>query len=290
MAWGAGWEMSIEIRLRCGGAGAAAQFDSGALLFLELNWAVSAFGFVAILTYHHIGECPPEQEAHRGLFVSADLFRRQLKWLRDHSYRSLSLDDLASHLREGRALPRRWVTITFDDGWRDNFTQAWPLLKEFGYDATVFLITDKVARIAPRGAWDDYLTLDDLKTMHAEGAHFGSHSHTHPRLTKLESDDVAVELLESRRRLQEDLNLPADWFCYPYGNFSPRIAGLAKDAGYVGALSTIRDNKPQADQLYWLPRVMVMNDTKPGRLGYMLSPWYHYVHTWKNRRRWKSIR
>ena len=267
-----------------------AQFDLGAYYILNSAWWWGLFVFVAILTYHHIADCPAGQEGHRGLFVSPGLFRRQLAWLRERDYVSLSLDELGGYLREGGALPKRWVAITFDDGWRDNFTHGWPLLKEFGFGATIFLITDRVARREPVGAWDDYLTAGDVAVLQAEGAWFGSHTHTHPRLTKLDSDGVAAELLESRRRLVDDLKVPADWLCYPYGNFSPRIAGLARDAGYVGALSTIRDNRPQADQLYWLPRVMVMNDTEPKRLGYMLSPWYHYVHAWKNRRRWKSIR
>jgi peptidoglycan/xylan/chitin deacetylase (PgdA/CDA1 family) len=120
--------------------------------------------------------------------------------------------------------------------------------------------------------------------------HFGSHTHTHPRLTKLDNASALAELETSRDILQHELGIAPDWFCYPYGNFSPRIASLAKQAGYHGAVSTIRDNRVRADQLYWLPRVMIMNDTTPKRLKYMLSTPYHLVHAWKNRRRWKSIK
>lgn len=245
---------------------------------------------VAILTYHHIADCPADQADHRGLFVSPALFDRQLAWLAGRGYVSVTLDQIAASLKGQAPLPRRWVCITFDDGFRDNYTAALPLLQKHGFSATIFLVTDRVGRSEPTGAWNDYLTLDDLRQMTAAGIQFGSHTHTHPRLTKLPSDAVAEELLESRRRMEEDFQLPPSWFCYPYGNFSPRIAGLVKDAGFVGALSTIRDNRPAPDMLYWLPRVMVMNDTEPKRLSYMLSPWYHYVHAWKNRKRWKSIR
>lgn len=260
---------------------------------------------VAILTYHHIGEVPPEQADHRGLHVPPERFRQQLAWLKERGYISVSLDDVASAINGGPALPKRWVVLTFDDGWRDNYTNGFPVLQEMEFGAYIFVITDRVARKEPVGRWDDYLTLAEIHEMRDAGIAFGSHTHTHPRLTKLESGSLEIgdedmgsleentvlyELMESRRRMEEDLDLDAKWFCYPYGNFSPRIAALVKEAGYAGALSTIRDNRPKAGQLYWLPRVMVMNDTKPERLGYMLSRWYHWVHSWKNRKRWKSIR
>ncbi len=251
---------------------------------------------MAILTYHHIGECPPGQENHRGLFVSTELFRAHLAWLKDRGYVSVSLDAIADAISSKAPLPRRWVAITFDDGWRDNFTEAFPALREAGFSATIFLITNQVARARPSNQWDDYLTLADIKVMSAAGIEFGSHTHTHPRLTKLESGSndteagtVMFELAESRRRMKEELGLMGDWFCYPYGNFAPRIAQLVRKAGYCGALSTIRDNRPASGQLFWMPRVMIMNDTDPKRLGYMLSPWYHWVHALKNKKRWKSL-
>lgn len=245
---------------------------------------------MAILTYHHIGKCPPGQEDHRGLFVSRELFREQLGWLRRQGYEAIGMGRIHEHITQGRALPRRWVAITFDDGFRNNLTAGLPVLQEFGFMATIFLVTDRVGRAEPTGAWNDYLTTADLAEMAQHGVEFGSHTHTHPRLTKLNDEQALAELTESRRRMTEDFALPGDWFCYPYGNFSPRIAGLVKQAGYQLALSTIRDNRIQPAQQFWLPRVMVMNDTDARRLSYMLSHWYHWLHAWKNRKRWKSIR
>lgn len=245
---------------------------------------------MAILTYHHIGEVPPERADHRGLFVTEPAFRAQLAWLQQRGYQSVKLDDIASHIAGEHRLPRRWIAITFDDGFRNNLTAGFPALQEYGFSATIFLITDRIVDREPAGRWDDYLTRDDIAALSAGGIQFGSHTHTHPRLTKLDNDAVLKELETSRDVMRGELGLAADWFCYPYGNFSPRIADLVQKAGYCGALSTIRDNRPRAGQLFWLPRVMVMNDTTPERLGYMLSTTYHLVHSWKNRRRWKSIR
>lgn len=244
---------------------------------------------MAILTYHHIADCPFGQEDHRGLYVPPSLFRQQLAWLKSAGYQSVNLDTIVAGLRGDKPLPTRWVCITFDDGFRNNYLEALPALQEHGYSATVFLITDRVNRRPQTGAWDDYLSHDEVQHMRNAGIQFGSHTHTHPRLTKLSSEDALVELETSRDILQNDFGIQPEWFCYPYGNFSPRIADLVKKAGYNAALSTIRDNRIKPDQLYWLPRVMVMNDTTPQRLRYMLSTTYHLVHAWKNRRRWKSI-
>lgn len=245
---------------------------------------------MAILTYHHIGEYPSGLEGHRGLFVSEQNFRDQLQWLKDNHYTAVTLGDVVTYLQGVKPLPRRWVCITFDDGFRNNFTGAFQALREHGFTATIFLITDRVARIAPAGKWDDYLIRDDILEMKSGGIQFGSHTHTHCKLAKLNDDDAMEELKTSRHILQKDFDIDPEWFCYPYGNFSPRAAELVKQAGYRAALSTIRDNRIKPEQLYWLPRVMIMNDTTPRRLSYMLSTTYHLVHAWKNRRRWKSIR
>lgn len=244
---------------------------------------------MAILTYHHIGVCPPEQRDHPGLWVTPDLFKAQLLWLRGAGYEGVSLD----HVREGllgeRPLPRRWVSLTFDDGWRDNYLAALPVLEETRFSATVFMVTDKIRAVAPSGAWDEYLSEDEITEMMTRGVAIGSHTMTHRRLTKLTCEEARREMEGSRERLRTILGAPPAWLCYPYGNFAPRTAKIAREVGYAGALSTIRDNRPGSHQLFWLPRVMVMGDTTPGRLKYMLSGVYHCVHAWKNRRRWKSL-
>lgn len=245
---------------------------------------------MAILTYHHIGLCPEEQRDHPGLWVREEAFREQLRWLKEHGWKSVSLDQVRDALLDRAPLPRRWVVITFDDGWRDNYTRALPHLVEFGFSAHLFMITGRVREGGARGAWDEYLSADEIREMIAHGVSVGSHTHTHPRLAKLSAEQVRHELTASREALTRLTGEVPRWLCYPYGSFSPAVAEAAREAGYAGALSTIRDNRPRPDQLYWLPRVMVMGDTTPQRLRYMLSGFYHLLHAWKNRRRWSSIR
>lgn len=245
---------------------------------------------MAILTYHHIGDCPPEQADHPGLWVSEEAFGRQLSWLARNGWRGVSLDEVEAAIHGRGKLPRKWVAVTFDDGWRDNYTRALPLLAAHQFPATIFMVSSKVRTGPPSGAWDEYLSASEIQEMAARGIVFGSHTRSHPRLTKLSDEQVREELDGSREELAPILGAAPRWLCYPYGSFSPRIARLAREAGYRGALSTIRDNRVRLDQLYWMPRVMVMGDTTPARLRYMLSGLYHIVHSLKNRKRWRSIR
>jgi len=245
---------------------------------------------MAILTYHHIGDCPPGQEASRSLWVSADLFRKHMQWLADRRWQCITLDDIYEGIARRRPLPRRWAAITFDDGFRDNYLNAYPILREYGFPATVFMVTGKLRSGAANGTWDDYLSADEILEMRPNNISVGSHTRTHCRLTSKNNDEARAELETSRTDLASITGEAPRWLSYPYGNFSPRISGIAREAGYAGAVSTIRDNHVTLSQLFWMPRVMIMCDTRPEQLGYKLSWLYHITHVLKNRQRWVSLR
>ncbi|MCX7717535.1 MAG: polysaccharide deacetylase family protein [Candidatus Sumerlaeaceae bacterium] len=243
---------------------------------------------MAILTYHHIGKPPDDAHSHRGLWVAPEAFAGHLRWLSANGYAAVGLDAVAEALSGLRPLPRRWVCITFDDGWRDNFTRALPALQAHGYTATVFVVTGWIRTGPPADDDTDTLSADELRAMASVGITIGSHTATHPRLTSLDDEAIRAELTASRSALADILGSPPRWLCYPYGNCSERVERIARESGYSGAVSTIRDNRVRPDQLFRLPRVMVMNDTTPARLGYMLSWLYHAEHMIKNRRRWRG--
>lgn len=245
---------------------------------------------MAILTYHHIGRCPFDQREHHGLWVSEDLFREQVRWLHRHGWHSVTLNQVGEALHRRLRLPRKWVALTFDDGWRDNYTKALPILSEFGFTATVFMVSSRIRHSTAAGCWNDYLSISELQELVSKGIHIGSHTHTHPRLTPLQPDQIRRELSQSRQEIAAASGVTPTWFCYPFGNVSPAVAELVREAGYEGAVSTIRSNRVTRHQLYWAPRVMVMDDTSPARLRYMLSSLYNLVHAPKNYARWKSLK
>jgi len=216
------------------------------------------------------------------------MFDAQLQWLASRGYKSVGLDAVRDCLTGGAPLPPRWVSITFDDGWRDNYTQAFPLLARYGFCATMFVVTGWIRTGPPGNSPDETMSAEELVELAAAGMTIGSHTATHPRLTSLDDAAIGQEMCQSRDALAAILGAPPRWLCYPYGNWSERVERQAQAAGYAGACSTMRDNRPRVQQLFHLPRVMVMNDTTPARLGYMLSWFYHAEHALKNRRRWRE--
>ncbi len=244
---------------------------------------------MAILTYHHVGACPPEQADHHGLWVDGQLFGQQMRRLHDGGWQCVTLRDVLAGFTGRWKLPRRWFVLTFDDGWRDNYTAALPVLRQLGFRATVFVVTSWIRGGPATGRWDETMSVDELVALKREGWEIGSHTHTHPRLPRLDDDAVRTELRGSRDILADLLGSPPDWFCYPYGAFSRRVARQVREAGYQAATSTIRDNRVRAHQRFWLPRAMVMDTTTPLRLRYMMSGLYHMVHALKNRSRWEGL-
>ena len=242
----------------------------------------------AILTYHHIA--PPPDGEPRNLCVAPQSFTGQMAYLSELGYHAVTLDDVREELLGRRSLPRRSVAITFDDGGADNYCNALPLLCRHGFRATVFLVAGKIGMDRDQPGWPEaarrYLSEDEIAEMGRCGIVFGSHTLTHVRLQKVEPEQCDYELTESRKRIEEITGGRVGWLSYPFGNFSRRVIKSAKQAGYAGAVSTIRDNRPARRQLYYLPRVMVMSDTTLRRFAYYLSPWYHWLHWLKNRRRW----
>ncbi len=242
-----------------------------------------------ILTYHHVAESP-DNHPHRGLFVSPASFAWQMDFLRRSGFTITTLDHIRTGLLGKTALPRRTVAITFDDGYEDNFTYAYPILKRYGFPATVFMVSGEVRSEADSAqnpnSCTRHLSLNQLRLMAASGITIGSHSVTHRRLASIPINEAQKEIAGSKEELETLLNCRVQWFSYPCGNFNKEVVEAVRDAGYIGAVSAIRDNRICASQLFYLPRIMVMSDVTPFHFRYYFSPLYHFIHQRKNKRRW----
>ncbi len=237
-----------------------------------------------ILMYHHVGDPPENCPLKPALFVRASEFEQQLQWLKAHRYTSILLEDLRQSFLKRKSLPRRCVVITFDDGYANNFELAYPLLRQYGFVANFFITTGYIGGTDAHGF--RYMSAEQLRELQSAGMIIGSHTVTHPWLGRLPLEQAREELRESKKTLESILGAPVPWLCYPSGSFNDEVIGTARELGYVGACSVIRDNRPQARQLFFLPRVMVMRDIAPQRFAYLFHWSYHYLHMWKNRKRW----
>lgn len=166
----------------------------------------------------------------------------------------------------------------------NNFEFALPIIKRYNFTACFFITTGWIGTGNPHG--EACVGKSELRQLAAAGMTIGSHTVSHPWLARIPIADARRELQESKQTLEDIIGQPVDWLSYPSGSFNPAVQDLARELGYKGACSVIRDNRQTASQLYHLPRVMIMNDTSLRRFRYYLSPLYHYLHFRKNRKRW----
>lgn len=237
-----------------------------------------------ILTYHHIAP-PPDTGENPGLFVSPESFERQLEYLKHSRTLVISLDSLKNTLLiEPKTHAEGQAVFTFDDGYLDNYDAALPLLIRYGFKAAFFITTGWIGGESPEG--HPMMNEKQIRELSDAGMTVGAHTVTHPWLAKIPEEEARRELADSKARLEDIIGREVNWLCYPSGSFNPQIEELARELGYVGACSVIRDNRMHAGQLYHLPRVMVMHDTSLLRFRYYFTRLYHLLHVRKNRKRW----
>ena len=188
---------------------------------------------VRILSYHRVND-----QVKNYITVSVDEFKNQMRFLAKQRYRMISLCDFV----EGRAGPRS-VVITFDDGYGDNYEQAFPILRGFGFTATIFCIAKAIGH-------EGYLTKENILEMHAAGFEFGSHTLSHPHLPQISSVDKWQEIDGSKRLLEETLGFPVDFFCYPYGEWEPESVDLVAKAGFRGACTNLPGANEKMDPFF----------------------------------------
>jgi len=226
---------------------------------------------VPILLYHKIGR-PPRGAKVAGQHLSPGLFRRQLCYLRDHNYTSISLLDV---VRPGTLLPPKAVAITFDDGHLSVYQHAFPALAEYGFRATVFLVAGALGdsdfeQEAGRDVEGPLLGLPELREMQSAGIQFGSHTLTHPHLTALPPDQARREITQSRARIEQVLGFPCVTFSYPYGDWDERVRELVEEAGYEAACTTVRAAARRGGDPLALPRINIRRYNVIPRFAYKL--------------------
>jgi peptidoglycan/xylan/chitin deacetylase (PgdA/CDA1 family) len=222
---------------------------------------------VPILMYHYISAPPADADIYRrDLSVTPVLFESHLKYLMDAGYHAITLDDLLYALAQGRELPAKPVILTFDDGYEDNYTNAFPLLQKYNMVGHFFIISDFVNQERT-----GYLTWPQIEEMAAAGQRFGSHSRDHPSL-KGQSDDYLVwQALGGEEALKEHLGQRPRWISYPAGQYDDRTIAVYRSAGYWGGLTTQQGAAHTLDGIFELKRVRVRGSHTAADLGRLLE-------------------
>jgi peptidoglycan/xylan/chitin deacetylase (PgdA/CDA1 family) len=149
----------------------------------------------------------------------------QLAWLA-REREVVSLSTMVHALQAGKPLPESWVSITFDDGYLDNYQYAYPILRGLNLPATIFVVTGKVGRDP------EFLTLEQIAEMRAHNIEFGAHTVDHVPLTSVPAEAAREQVLRSKEQLEQILGEPVQHFCYPHGHFNATIESFVREAGF----------------------------------------------------------
>ncbi|MBN1319770.1 MAG: polysaccharide deacetylase family protein [Thermoleophilia bacterium] len=222
--------LSAAAGVESAGDGGYSKVESAALAVPLPEDAIDVH--VPVLMYHYVDEEPPPAGPYAdGLTVRTPDFIRELEYLVVNGHRTVTLAEVYLAMAGVRELPAKPVALTFDDGGLDNYEVAFPLLKEYGFNATFFVITE---RIGMEGQMD----WDQLREMVAAGMSIQSHTVSHPGLPGLSDARLQSELVESRAIIAEGVGEPGYVLSYPSGAYDQRVIEAAKAAGYVMAVAT----------------------------------------------------
>ena len=239
---------------------------------------------VTILCYHGVTERNGRSaDDRKGLHVNRKRFESHLTFLQRH-YHVISLEEYLRARKTGSSLPDRSVVLTFDDGFRNFFTTAAPMLAARKMPATVFLITDITGRENGNKRGKNWTPLDDkrhlswteAKQLRHRGFEFGSHTCSHSRLLTLSPVETERELLHSFNDLVTNLGLEQPTLSYPKGEYSSLLAADARKLGYACAVTTDHGANLLNQDRFSLGRTMIGNNDDKASFAVRVSGtrWY----------------
>ena len=203
---------------------------------------------VPVLNYHQV-----QEKNGNPLTLWPDQFEAQMAYLADEGYTTITIDEMMESIENGTPLPEKPVIITFDDGYADNYEYAYPILKKYGFKATIFLIYDFT------NTYPGYLTWEQIAEMRDSGLiRFESHTMTHANLAELHTmDELRHEIADSHDLLSEKIGYDMHYIAYPGGRVNPEIEQITRAAGYRGGFTVHYGLSTPEEGCYRMDRIPI---------------------------------
>jgi len=239
---------------------------------------------VPILMYHSIS---PELGSRHPYFetnTTPELFARHMRFLHEDGYSAVDLSEAIEAIMAGRTVRKR-VAITFDDGFRDFYTEAFPVLAEYRFKATMFIITGLTGERPVARNGKEYLAWPEIREMQSYGIRIGSHTVSHPELYRLSPCDLEYEIRQSKETIEDALGESVRSFSYPYSfpeqdkQYVERLKDLLQTHGYENGVSTILGTAGPGHDWFFLPRLPVNSHDDLRFLAAKLEGGYDWLHT-----------
>ena len=223
---------------------------------------------VPILMYHYISEPPQDADKYRkDLSITPADFRTQMAYLAANGYETVDLYDLTLAITAKKDLPEKPVIITLDDGYRDNYENAFPILQENGQKATFFIVTEFIDN-----GYSDYMTWEMAEEMAAAGMRIEPHSKTHADLTGREHDYLIYEILGSQETIAAHIGYTPRYFCYPGGRYDDATIEVVSELNFWGAVTTEGGQWHGFDNRFEWPRMRMRHTTALPEFADFVNP------------------
>lgn len=207
--------------------------------------------------YHYISIPPEDADIYRtDLSVAPADFRAQMHYLADNNYTPIDFYQLSRAISSHEPLPAKPILITLDDGYRDNYDNAFPVLRELGFTATIFLATDFLDSGNP-----NYMTWEMVAEMAQQGIRFEPHSKSHLNLDGRSRDFLIWEILGSQETVAAHIGYTPRYFCYPGGFYDEDTIQILEELGFWGAVTTRGGTWHGFEDRYEWTRVRLHNYT-----------------------------
>lgn len=215
---------------------------------------------IPVFTYHSIGM----NRSDISVDVSDGNFARQMAFISRNKYKVISFEDMAGILRDNKPFPVKSVVLTFDDGYKNNYLRAFPVLKKYGFPAALFVVSSYV-----KGG--ESISWGQIREMAENGITIGSHTVNHHNLPGLTLQEAAFELAESKKEIEKNIGREVKFLAYPNGGYSEAVKMLARISGYKAACTT---NRGQGRDIYEIRRIKMTNNSNPLVMWMKLSGFY----------------
>ena len=216
---------------------------------------------IPVIGYHSIGE---DSSGTNPLVISKDRFRKHLQTLKDKGYTTLNLKQVEDYLVNNEPIPAKSVLLTFDDGYEDNYTNMYPILKEFNMNAVIFVIPTYLDS-------GEYLKRSQVKEMSDNGVDIQSHTYLHKRLGDLSYEEQLKELTLSKKAVKDITGKDVIAVAYPEGIYNEDTIKAVKEAGYKMAYTIKRGYADRDDNVFELNRICVDQTYEGKNLLYVLK-------------------
>ncbi|MGL4653944.1 polysaccharide deacetylase family protein [Cetobacterium sp.] len=236
-----------------------------------------------VIMYHRVIKDESEKGVH-GTYVTVKQFEEQMKYLKNKGYETITFKDLLNNRYKQRFdKDKKWIMLTFDDGYKDNYENAFPILKKYQFKGIIYILDgikynkwDVDDRNNPEKEFS-LMNAEELLEMQKYGIEFGGHTSTHPKLAELSLENAKKEIILSKNNIENLIGKELLSFAYPYGSLNEDVKKIAQESGYQFAVATDSGSITFSDDLFEIRRVGIFPTNNLFNFKRKVSGRYNFI-------------